>query len=133
LRVGPEPGLGLFNAGREVLVVGSGLQCALGDEGFQRLVLDLGGVQLLGVDGGVLAADAVRLFALGDFPFALGDLAAIDAGHAGVGATHHAGVALHADEGKGRQDQQQQDELEQARMSADKFKHLGSLEGLARP
>ena len=50
---------------------------------------------------------------------------AIDAGDAGIGPAHHAGVPLHADEGEGRQDQQQQDELEQARVGADEFNHLG--------
>ena len=68
-----------------------------------------------------LLAIAVDLLALRFFPFLLGDLAAVDVcdAHGGVTAL----IAADADQYERRDDQQHQEDLHQAFVSADKFKH----------
>src|SRR5262249_42153533 len=84
----------------------------------------------LEVGAGHLSAHALDLLAVGGVPFALRDALAVHLRHAFM-PLGEAAVPLDAEDHEGREDQQQQHELQQARMGADEIEHGKPLNGNA--
>ena len=123
LRIGREEALQTGIGRGQVELGGRGLRDALAHQHLERSALHLGGIEKLDIDIGHLRPDAFDLLALGVVPFGLSDLLAGHLGDARARVDEGVIAAVDAGEHKGRHDQHQQQELENARVLAKEIKH----------
>ncbi|KAI1696426.1 hypothetical protein Ddc_20437 [Ditylenchus destructor] len=115
LRIGVDQVQQLLVGDAAMLVGHHGGQHALTHQVLERVLAHLGRVEELRVRRRHLLTHAIDLVALRLVPLRLRDLLAGDLRHGGVAAVQEAAVTLHAEQHEGRQDQDQQHELEESR------------------